>query len=86
MSMLQPRRTAFTYDDRALEVRVLFDDVGWTTWIFEAGRRLCPVASVELETVQEAMPRGVDVIGDLMEAAIVEVTSGAVALPPEHHG
>jgi hypothetical protein len=82
MSMPQSRRKAFVFDERALEIRMQFDDGEWTTWVFEENQRLVPIGSIEPETVQEAMSQGIDAIGDLMEAAMSDVLAGAVELPP----
>jgi hypothetical protein len=82
MSMPQSRRKPFIFEERALEIRMQFDDGEWTTWVFEDDQRLVPVGSIEPETVQEAMSQGIDAIGDLIEAAVSDVLSGAVELPP----
>ena len=40
------RRQSFTYDGRALEIRVVFSDENWTTWVYEDGHHLAAVRSL----------------------------------------
>ena len=83
MDSLKSRRKSFTFDERALEIRVVFDDdAEWTTWVYENGHRLAAVASIEHETVVEGLTQGNDVIGDLIEASVSDVLAGDVELPP----
>jgi hypothetical protein len=76
------RRQSFTYDGRALEIRVVFSDENWTTWVYEDGHHLAAVGSVEHSTVDEGVVQGTDVIGELIEASVSEVLAGDIELPP----
>lgn len=82
MGSLKSRRKSFTFDERALEIRVVFDDAEWTTWVYEDGHRLAAVASIEHGTVEEGLAQGNDVIGELIEASVSDVLAGDVELPP----
>lgn len=75
------RRRNFTYDGRALEIRVVFSDESWTTWVYEDGHHLAAVGSVEHGTVDEGMAEGADVIGELIDASVAEVLAGDIDLP-----
>lgn len=82
MTSPKARRQGFTFDERLLEVGVVFDDAEWTTWVFEDGHRIAAVASIEHGTVEEGLARGNDVIGELIEASVADVLAGVVELPP----
>lgn len=82
MTSPKTRRKAFTFEERLLEIGVVFDDAEWTTWVYENGHRIAAVASIEHATVEEGLLRGSDVIGDLIEASISDVLAGEIELPP----
>lgn len=75
------RRQSFTYDGRALEIRVVFSEENWTTWVYEDGHHLAAVDTVEHGTVDDGVAEGTDVIGELLEASVAEVLAGDIELP-----
>ena len=75
------RRKSFVYDGRALEIRLVFSDENWTTWVYEDGHHLAAVDSIEHGTVDDGVAEGTDVIGELLEASMAEVLAGDIELP-----